>query len=434
MADLTVPSVEPAKEVSSAGMVSDRPRINARPLGGGPVRQESLRESNLTLVVAQIFGSDVPLSRSQVVAATGLTRATVSRIVDQLLAAAIVEEQDPILGGGAGRPIVPLVPARGSLVAIGLEVNTASIGGCAVDLAGRVLSERVEHGDFIDSDPREVLSALGKIADELIKQVEGAGGTFIGSHLALPGVIDPSSRRLLLAPRLGWREIDPVRLLGRRRRLIARPVQVGSVLSHAALAEASLRHQDGEGQDFLYVAGDNAVGSALVINGEVLTSKLGWDGNIGHVMVDPAGGICRCGARGCLDLYIGRRTILEAAGLPVTMSIEELVALGQDGSSKRLNDTLLGAGTALGIGLATMVNMVGVRTVILGDNLAELLPILRPIIEDQLRTRLLTSDFAMPVVEAAISKRHAAMVGGALSVLQTVLSDLQNWLASESAD
>jgi predicted NBD/HSP70 family sugar kinase len=423
---------EPVGQQNNPSQAANRHRINARSLLGKPARQGTLRESNLTLVAAHIFASAEPISRSQIVTASGLNRATVSRIVDQLLAAAIVEEREPLLGGRAGRPVVPLVPATNSLVAIGLEVNTASLGGIAVDLAGNIVAERVVVGDFIDSDPEVILQQVGQIADDLIDTIDKVNARFVGAHLSLPGIIDENSETLLLAPRLGWGSLTPSEVLHDHRLLIEKPLRVGSVLSFAALAEGSLRHEDGAAETFLYIAGDNAIGSALVIEGEPFTSLHGWDGNIGHILIDPKGPPCRCGARGCLDQYVSRRVILEAAQLPTSMPIEELIQMSLSGRNRKLTRVLQRAGEALGIALAASVNLVAVPTVVFGDNLAVLLPVVHERIEQELKARLLTAPFALPRLEPAYSKPHAAMTGGALSVLQELLADLQGWLSAES--
>jgi predicted NBD/HSP70 family sugar kinase len=405
--------------------VGNRPRINARALLGRPARQATLRESNLTLVAAHIFAAEGPISRSEIVEASGLTRSTVSRIVDQLLAAAVIEEQRPRQDGRAGRPVLPLVPATNSLVAVGLEVNTASLGGIALDLAGNVVAERVVEGDFIDSHPDAVLREVDDIAAHLLDEIDRVGGTFVGSHLSLPGVVDPTTERLLLAPRLGWQDVDPIAALVGGGRVVADRVRIGSVLPHAALAEASVRRDDTR---FLYVAGDNAIGSALVVDGLPFTSRHGWDGNIGHTLIDPTGPPCRCGARGCLDVYVGRRSLLDATGLPPSTSIDDVVELTLSGRHEQVSEVVTRAGAALGVALATYANLVAVPVLVLGDNLARLLPIVREHVVGELEARTLTARFGLPRLELAASGPHAAMIGGALSVLQDLLSDPQGRL------
>src|SRR5690625_1849989 len=86
-------------------------------------RQETLREHNISIVLDRIVNAPEPVSRARVAAETGLTRGTVSALVDRLIEARLVTELDPVAASGAGRPAVPLVPARRTVVALGLELN-----------------------------------------------------------------------------------------------------------------------------------------------------------------------------------------------------------------------------------------------------------------------------------------------------------------------
>ncbi|MFC7619233.1 ROK family protein [Microlunatus sp. GCM10028923] len=390
---------------------------------GKPARQGSLRESNLALVAGMIFDRGEPLSRSQIADHSGLNRGTVSRIVDQLVGSGIVAEREPLGGTGAGRPVIPLEPAANSRVALGFEVNTASAGACLVDLAGNVISERVITGDFIDSNPRAVLGRLSRIGDTLLDRAEAIGARYVGSHLALPGVIDRAGESLIIAPRLGWSDLDPRRLF-RSPRLAARPMQLGGVLPFAALAEASLRRDAATRPSFLYVAGDNSIGSALVINGESFTDLYGGDSTIGHILIDSRGPECWCGRRGCLEQYVSRQAILDRAGLEAGLPVEQMAELAVDHAP--LRRVLRRTGSALGAALATLTNFVEVPTIVLGDNLAVLLPIMEDEITAELTDRILRPE--VPTVEPARSGPHAAMRGGALSVLRKALDNLQDWL------
>ena len=135
--------------------------------------------------------------------------------------------------------------------------------------------------------------------------------------------------------------------------------------------------------------------------------------------------MCRCGARGCLDVYIGRRSLLDAAGLPPSTPIDDVVELVLSGRHARVGEVVARAGESLGVALATYANLVAVPTLVLGDNLARLLPVVRDQVTRELGARMLTARFGLPQLEPAASGPHAAMIGGALSVLQELLADPQ---------
>ena len=119
------------------------PRRDAAPANG--VRQSSLRESNLSLVARTVCASPDPLSRAGLAARTSMTRSTVSRLVDELVAAGVLDELQPTTVTGRGRPATPLVAGAG-LAALGLQVDAGFIAARVVDLRGRIVAGRVVAG------------------------------------------------------------------------------------------------------------------------------------------------------------------------------------------------------------------------------------------------------------------------------------------------
>ncbi|WP_402467224.1 ROK family transcriptional regulator [Isoptericola aurantiacus] len=413
-------------------------------------RQHTLRERNLRLVARAIYDAAadavgrrdaVPPSRADVAAATGLTRATVSTLVDHLVAAHLVAELLPVATQRAGRPAVPLVPARRTVVGLGLEVNVDYLGVRALDLAGDVVADHVEAGTFHDSDPATVLARLGSLASDVVARVEADGMRVAGARLALPGLVDARTGELEVAPNLGWSSLDPVPLLG----LPRLPVHVANEAKLAALAELA-----GDAPDsFLYVSGDVGIGAGIVVDRALFLAERGWNGEVGHVVVDPAGPRCTCGAHGCLEQYAGKEAILRAAGLPGDAPLDRLVeALLSDGGdpvgaatpgagaaplpdggtpAAQARAAVERAGQALGSALADFVNLTGVSTVVLGGVYTDLEPWLREPVEAGLAERVLAAPFAPVAVRSARAGVHAALSGGAREVLREVVADPAAW-------
>src|SRR6476469_3205637 len=142
------------------------------PLGASAIRQANLREHNLGLVLRLIIDSPAPVSRADIAVATGLTRATVSSLADRLIEAALVTELAPVMSQRAGRPAVPLVPAAGTLAAVGMEVNVDYLGVRMIDLSGAVLGQEVRDGDFRGSDPAAVVPELANLYRKVVGSVD----------------------------------------------------------------------------------------------------------------------------------------------------------------------------------------------------------------------------------------------------------------------
>lgn len=395
---------------------------------GAPARQGTLREHNLRLVLGHVLdaaaGADpVPPSRADVATATGLTRGSVSALVDLLISARLIAELPPVSTARAGRPAVPLVPASGTVAGIGAEVNVDYIGVRALDMSGRVLGHRVLGGDFRDSAPAEVLSTLAGLVGDLRTELAD-DLRLAGLCLALPGLVDRITGPLRQAPNLGWRDVDVATLLSRHPELSGLPIRLANEANLAARAETWAGQA---GDSFLYVSGEVGIGAAVVLGGEVFAGRHGWAGEIGHTAVEPEGPSCTCGARGCLEQYAGKDALLRAAGRPLSESADDLVSAAAAGD-ERAATALRRGGDALGMALANFVNLVDVERVVLGGIYAPLAPWLTDPVIAQLRTRVLAAAWEDARVQVAAGGPYAALTGAALAVLRTVVEDPSAWV------
>src|SRR4029450_13225318 len=139
--------------------------------GDLPLRPREMRDRNRVLVLDAVARNE-PVTRAQLAARTGLTKSSVSSIVQELLAARLVVEQGAQRGGDLGRPGTALTLARDGLAGLGLEVNVDYLAACVVDLARRIRVQYVEVGDNRARDPGAVVQLLGRLA----RGAGGAGG------------------------------------------------------------------------------------------------------------------------------------------------------------------------------------------------------------------------------------------------------------------
>ena len=390
------------------------------------VRQSSLRSLNLATVIQRVFGATQMLSRADIAADTGLTRSTVSRLADDLIAGGLIAESEPHNDGHRGRPAVPLTPAPGTWFALGLEINVGRLSACLIDLTGHVIAEEVRVCDLRDSDVEPVIAEVAEMGRRLLAK-PCAGMTLAGVQVALPGLVDVDERVLLRAPNLGWWNVRPSETVAQIVGVDVSLIGVGNEADCAAEAiawDAPARPSDlGE---FLYVSGEVGIGSALVTAGRAMTGRHGWAGEIGHVCVDRAGPVCACGATGCLEAYVGQAALSAAAG---TRDTDELIARLHAGDPRALA-AVEAAATTLGVVLAGALNLLDVSQVILGGHLGRLAPHLIPGIDAELRRRVVAAPFETLAVTSLPDDRGMACVGAAYLALHRVLNDPAPWLAS----
>ncbi len=387
---------------------------------GVAARQSTVRSANLAAVVRTVLGSGRPLSRADVAAVLGVTRATASRLADELVSAGVLAELEVRNPSGPGRPGTPLAAAAG-IGALGLQVNTTFLVARVVNLRGEVVAERRTTGDFRASSPGRVLKRLDALGARLVAEVE-PGLELVGTAVALPGLVDASAGMLLVAPNLGWSDVRP----GDHLAAGTAPGEEVLLANEADMAARALAEvvpgRPGPLQDYLYLSGETGIGAAVVVQGQIMAGRHGWAGEVGHVCVDPEGPACRCGSTGCLELYAGRQAILAAAGLAEDTSPHEVVTLARAGNAD-VGRAIDRAAAALAVALGGAVNILDIDVVVLGGHLAQIADVLLAPLEEGLRRRVLSARWAPPRVEVHVADDGIGATGAALTQLNRVIDD-----------
>lgn len=378
------------------------------------MKAQSMRLSNTSLVLRTILSSPAPISRTVVSDQTGLTRATVSRLVDSLIEADLLYEMEPERSS-PGRPSFPLQPTSRKIVAIGMDIRIDRVSVCLMDFTGKILDEEHEDGNFRNSDPATVMSLLADLADELTIPT---GARTIAVTLCIPGIC--TNTKVRVAPNLGWRNVDLRPLFTPSRELpqlcVMNEADAGA---YSTLYEVPGR-QKAE-STFAYISGNVGIGAAMFFDGQLLSGRHNWAGEFGHICVDPAGPRCACTSNGCLEQYAGFDAILAAAGLPETTTVDELAA-AFDSGDRKVREALDRASTSLGRGIATIVNLLDIDRIILGGQLATLVDRMSVLLNDELEYRVLGSRWSSIVIQACDQGERAAMKGACFEGFEKIIA------------
>ncbi|MFD0521118.1 ROK family transcriptional regulator [Paractinoplanes durhamensis] len=396
-----------------------------------PARQENIRAHNLGLILQRIAADGGPVSRIDLARATGLARPTISRLVDDLLAGGLIAEVGPDRSRSAGRPPIGLTLSRTGPAGLGLDIRTGSLAACIVDFAGTVRHLEFAPRTHPVTSPEQTIDDLAAIAKDAIRLAEAQGLTIVGVTLATPGPVQDRTR-VRFAPAIGWRDFDAGSRLRAALGSADMSVSVDNEAGLAALAE--WHASDKELRNFVCLFGDFELGAGIVLDGELLRGARGWSGELGHVTVEPDGVACSCGAKGCLQGYAGLAAIL--AAVPdeekrsgATSHRTPAVTIGVLADrSPEVRAALARAGTALGISLAALINLVDVDTVLLDGSYSLLATWLTEEIQAEIRDRVLTARWAPVEVRAAPIGPDAAVIGAALTVIEDVRRDPSTWI------
>ena len=348
------------------------------------------------------------ITQVELAEATGLSPATISTIIKQLLATGVVETRNTIRSGRRAQ-LVTIARKAGLLV--GVHVGARSMRIVFADTGFTIVEERALPLPF----DHRADTTLDRTALLIVELAEGLGSTIdevLGVGVAIAAPIDPDSGMVSVPGVLrGWEDIDIAGVLSKR---LNRPVFVDNDANLGALGETRLGAARGF-RDVLYVMTSYAVGAGIIINGTIHHGIRGTAGEIGHTLVDPSGAICHCGSRGCLNAVVGAQYLLDA--LQIThgsLTLTDLIRLAEEGDPG-CNQVIEDAGATIGTVIANTAVAVSPAMIVVGGELAEMGRLfIEPIRTAVSRRIFLGGEESRQVIASQLKKRAPVM--GALAL------------------
>jgi predicted NBD/HSP70 family sugar kinase len=358
-----------------------------------------------------------PLSRAELARRTRLAPSTVSAVVRELQEERLVVEPapdaEPRARGGVGRPAVLVALHRTAGVAVGIDVGKRHLRVALADLGHRVIAERSEAIEA-DRPAAEAIGLATRLVDAVLAEAGAAHDDVIGVGMGLPGPVHRPSGALgdsTILP--GWVGVSAAEAMSAA---LGHPVEVENDASLGALSEWMWGAGAGA-SDLAYLKAATGIGAGLVLANGPYGGAGGTAGEIGHIVIDPGGRICRCGNRGCLETVAGADAILAALrdSVPAdALTIGEVIRrarAGHAGCRRAIAD----AGTAIGTATAALCNLVNPERIVVGGDLAAAGPLLLDPLRAALRRGAVRSaaDDA-EVVEGVLGERSEVLGAVAL--------------------
>ncbi|RJU01141.1 ROK family protein [Arthrobacter frigidicola] len=306
-----------------------------------------------------------PLSRAELTRRTGFNRSTVGALVSALAENRLVHESEPPMAGRVGRPS-PIVQANPNIavIAVNPDIDALTVG--VVGLGGRVHTRVRRETQGVPS-----LEDAVRLSREIVADLDGvlAGlEPVLGVGIALPGLVNASSGRVLVAPHLGWRDAD---LTGPFGGALGLPAVAANDAALGALAESIFGAAVGVA-DAVYLNGSaSGIGGGIIAGGAQLGGSRGYAGELGHTLVRAGGSPCHCGRSGCLDAEVRLERLLDAAGLE-NGGVEALEGVLSAGPGQAVRAEAERQLDLLAVALVNFVNIFDPELIVLGGFLGSL--------------------------------------------------------------
>src|SRR5512135_1196114 len=273
---------------------------------------------NRDLVLKTIFEADT-VSRAEIARITRLTRTTVSDVVDLLLAEGLVREVGIGESIGGKSPIL-LSLEKDSRYMISLNLAHDQFCGAVVNLRGEI--KDMESAPVSGRDGEQALALVYEIRDRL---VERQWAPVVGIGVGTSGLVNTREGLVVNAVNVDWQNLPLARLLRDRYHM---PVHIMNDSQAAAIGEYVYGGGYKADENLVVINIRQGIGAGILINGRLFQGDGGAAGEIGHMVVQENGELCRCGNHGCLETLASARAVVQRAR--ALLSVYPSSVLAQD--------------------------------------------------------------------------------------------------------
>ena len=329
-----------------------------------------IRRVNRSTVLRRIY-LDRSVSRQELSQLSGLSSATVTNVVAELLQEGIVIESGiEASQGGRPRSILTINPGHGYF--LGVEIGETLTRIELFDLTLGKLGATAYPLALDESESEQVVELIRRGVTALLAEAGIAPEKVIGVGVGVGGLVDLTDPVSVYLPSWEWRYV-PLGALFQAR--LGMPIY----LDNAAKAMAQAESLFGAGQGVEHVAVvlvGTGIGAGIIAHGSLYRGAINSAGEWGHTCLELDGRLCRCGSHGCLEAYAGAPGIIERLReaepqSPLLQSNDEQCTLaaiidaawrGEPAATRLLKDTA----HYLGVGIANLINLFNPQLILLG--------------------------------------------------------------------
>jgi len=307
---------------------------------------------------------------------------------------------------------------------IALDIRFSRTFMMLCDFSGHQLA--LEMFDTI-FDPADLTKEIASRVRRMLKN-HAANSRCEGIGVAVPGMVDHRTGRVVNAPTLGWKQVDLRDALSQATGL---PVHIENAAKACVLAQTWLgRGRASSANSFVHVSVSDGVGVGIVFNGELVRGHDNTAGEFGHVPLTLDGPKCMCGAAGCWEAYVSNlatlsryfgRDLSKLGPKPLveansgTFTVADLIARAHSGNEKAMS-AVETTGRYLGLGLATVINALNPDCVFMGGEITTAWDLIESIVRSSLAERTLTEAAARTPIHIAAAVEYPRIRGAAALV------------------
>ncbi len=298
-----------------------------------------------------------------------VSAATVSRTLQILLEKQlVVETLSRHVAPGRQPRLLAVNPKLAAL--LGIEVDLDRVTAVTTDMAGTLLGRGSVRCD-VSTGIETMLAAARKAAAVALADAEIPASGIRHLGVGHPGLLDSDGVCVSWANAPGWRHIPMRKAL---EDAFGLQVAIDDRSRAHALGDRHAAPEDSRHPNALYVVAGTGIGMAIFLDSRMFRGSTRGSGEFGHTVIDPAGPLCGCGNRGCVEAFASIGAIVQfvnAARPGAHLTIDNIAEAATSGDAVAVN-AIQRAGSALGVGIANMVQVLNPSLVVLSGRLVRL--------------------------------------------------------------
>ncbi len=365
------------------------------------------------------------VSRADLSKETGLSPTATGAIVSALMEKGYIHETGTGESRGGRKPVLLELKAD-SYFSVGIDVDVDSVLFVLMDITGKVVHERT--AALAVNTPEAAVEAVAAGIGDISESFSIDRGRLLGIGISVPGMVDAVSHKIVLAPNLGWEDVD---LCGMLKDRLGLPAYIENEAMASAICENWVGACQGA-SNFVCVNIKSGIGAGIFTGGRLYRGTGGSAGEVGHIVVDENGPRCGCGNYGCLETIASTVRIVDKARRMVRQGVvsklndvgdADEISLEQIANAARQGDeaarSLLNeAARYLGIALSNLVNTLNPSRIVLGKDFVVYGDLVMDILRNVIDTKALKRPASNVEIMATEIGERASTLGAAIIPLK----------------
>ncbi|MGO1922370.1 MAG: ROK family transcriptional regulator [Jeotgalicoccus sp.] len=327
------------------------------------VNQQSIKQFNTNKILKLLTSTEM-ISRAQLAKETGLNKATVSKITDELLNENLIVDLGYGMSSGGRKPKMLKFNPDAKYIT-GIKIGGGDIYFTVMNLMLEdVFTQRIE---FDNNDTGVIAELLEKSFNYALQKLEIDTRHIIEIAIAVPATVNIKGM-IIHAPNIGWKNID----LSEEFKDVFKGIPINTFNEANAGALGALHHVESpENTNLVYVSAGIGIGTGIIIAGNLYRGKMGLAGEFGHNVIVENGRQCHCGRKGCWETYASEQAFydsLERKGLKMEKSIVNVLKELENNNSVAL-EAMKELSTHMNTGLENVARAMSPDYIIIGNKL-----------------------------------------------------------------